>query len=57
MCGIRHSTRAVSLGPLFGGTLRLTATYGGVRIRTAETKWKPNGNIAAATDSAITASA
>jgi hypothetical protein len=43
-----------SLGSLFGGTLRLTAAYERVCIRAAGTKWKPNGDIAASTDSAIT---
>jgi hypothetical protein len=33
---------------------RLTAAYERVRIRAADARWKPNGNIAAATDSAIT---
>jgi hypothetical protein len=37
-------------------TLRLIAAYERVRIGAAETKWKPNGNIAAPTDSAINAS-
>jgi hypothetical protein len=30
----------------FGGALRLTAASERVRIGAAETKWKPNGNIA-----------
>ena len=37
----------------FRGRLALTATYERVRTGAAETKWKPNGNIAASTDSAI----
>jgi hypothetical protein len=37
----------------FWGTLRLTAAYERVRMGAAETKWKPNGNIASSNDSAI----
>jgi hypothetical protein len=42
-----------SLGSFFGGTLRLNVGYERVRIGAAETKWKPNGNIAPSTASAI----
>ena len=58
MFGIRHSTPANCgfLGSLFGGMLRLTAAYQRVRIGAAESKWKPNGNIAASIDSAINVS-
>ena len=35
-----------SLGSLFGKTLGLTVANERVRIVAAETKWKPNGNIA-----------
>jgi hypothetical protein len=44
---------SAAFGFAFRWTLRLTAAYERVR-EAAESKWKPNGNIAASTDSAIT---
>jgi hypothetical protein len=41
-------------GRVLRSAYRLAAAYQRVRIVAAEKKWKPNGNIAASTDSAIT---